>query len=315
MDLLGILLKPLKPALDFVKDRIPRKEKIRGECVAEAEGRIESSEKIHVALERIGWNKDAAKIGATMEMLSNSANQNIMETMMKAESYSASPDFLESLAERGSKDMSVIGPVIEASWFVGDEYLRDLLGRILAGDVDRPGSVSPITVSVAKNLNTTVLRKFLRLRAVTWFEIDKTAPDDPPVPFSICRLGMSSWPDVFYPLSKELGFHYSDWVRFEFYRLTHPYMVAEAVIRMEENSTMRLRHGTREILLKTRDARDLGLGNYRITDAGSEIIGTYLNEEFDAIDGYFEEVCNRWRADGFDVEVSNSDKTNNALSQ
>ena len=200
MELLGI--PALKSAIDFVKEHIPRKWKIRGERVAEAEGRIESSEKIHAALERMGWSRDAAKIGATAEMLSI-PNQNAIEMMLKAESHSTSPNFLESLAERGSKDMSVIGPVIEASRFVGDEYLRDLLGRILAGDVDRPGSVSPIAVSVAKNLNPEVLRKFLRLRAVSWVKLDQVAFDPSP-PFSVVQLDGEFLSDASYLISKSV---------------------------------------------------------------------------------------------------------------
>lgn len=306
MDMFGIPV--LKSAFDFVKEYIPRKWKIRGERVAEAEGRIESGEKIHVALERIGWNKDAAKIGATMEMLSNSTNQNIMETMMKAESYSESSDFLESLTKRGSKDMSVIGPVIEASRFVGDEYLRDLLGRILAGDVDRPGSVSPITVSVAKNLNPEVLRKFLRLRAVTWtwVEIDGTDDIRPRRPLLLVQLGDGEGflPDAFQILYEKYDFSYMDRQSFESFGLTYPPIYGGVGLKIEN---AKLRNGIREIELKSEETRRLDLGVYGFTDAGSEIIGTYLNEEFDAIDGYFEEVCNRWRAEGFEVDVSNND--------
>lgn len=307
LPIIPLVLKLSKPVLD----RFPQKEKIRGERVAEAEGRIESSEKIHVALERIGWNKDAAKIGATAEMLSNFANQNLMETMMKAESHSASPDFLESLAERGSDDLSVIGPVIEASRFVGDEYLRDLLSRILAGDVDQPGSVSPITVSVAKNLNREVLRRFLKLRAVAWIEIGQVT-FDPSTPFLVVQLDKAFLPDAFHLLFKKYGFAYPDRQQFESFGLTHPPLIGGMGIEIEENVTVRLRNGTREISLKTRETRSLDLGVYSFTDAGGEIIGTYLNEDFDAIDGYFEEVCNRWRADGFDVEVSDNDRANNA---
>lgn len=311
MELLEIPV--LKSVFDFVKEHIPRKWKIRGERVAEAEGRIESSEKIHVALERIGWNKDAAQIGATAEMLSNFANQNLMETMMKAESHSSSPDFLESLAERGSKDLSVIGPVIEASRFVGDEYLRDLLGRILAGDVDRPGSVSPITVSVAKNLNHDVLSRFLRLRAVTWIELHQVTSDTSP-PFSVVQLDDVVCPDVLCSISKKCGFDYLDVHQFASFGLMHPPILGGMGIGVEEDDTIRLRHDMREISLKTRESRLLNLGVYRFTDAGREIIGTYLNEDCDPIDGYFEEVCNSWRSDGFDVDISNNNGTNDAPS-
>ena len=309
LSIIPLVLKLAKPVLD----RFPQKEKIRGERVAEAEGRIESSEKIHAALERIGWNKDAAKIGATMEMLSNSANQNFMETMMKAESHSASPDFLKSLEERGLKDLSVIGPVIEASRFVGDEYLRDLLSRILAGDVDRPGSVSPITVSVAKNLNPEVLRKFLRLRAVSWMwvEVDGAPAPRPQSPFLLVQLGKGEayMPNAFQMLHTKYGFSYMDRLSFESFGLICPPIYGGLGLEIEN---AKLSNRIREVELRSEGPRLLNLGVYGFTDAGSEIIGTYFNEEFDAIDSYFEEVCNHWRADGFDVEVSDNDRANNA---
>ena len=48
------------------------------------------------------------------------------------------------------------------------DELRDLIGRILAGEVDKPGSVARKTVSITQDLTPHDLQEFLKLKAVAW---------------------------------------------------------------------------------------------------------------------------------------------------
>jgi hypothetical protein len=41
---------------------------------------------------------------------------------------------------------------------------------------------------------------------------------------------------------------------------------------------------------------------YAVTNAGGEILSLFIDEEFPALEGYFEEVCAYWRGQGLEVQ-------------
>ena len=45
----------------------------------------------------------------------------------------------------------------------------------------------------------------------------------------------------------------------------------------------------------------LSIGMYALTNAGSEILRLFLDDECPVLEGYFEEVCKYWLEDGFAV--------------
>ena len=64
-----------------------------------------------------------------------------------------------------------------------------------------------------------------------------------------------------------------------------------------------LTNGKRTILMTTTGQEDsVGVGMYAFTKAGGEILSLFLDDEFTAVDGYFEEVCDHFRGQGFAIQ-------------
>ena len=118
--------------------------------------------------ERLGWSPEAARYLATA--FAFGVRENIAAVLERAQQLSESPNFEERFVNRSHEDPSVSGAVLEASKFISSKELRDLLGRILASDVSKPGSVSRRAVSLAQDLTPNDLREFLKLRAVFWHD-------------------------------------------------------------------------------------------------------------------------------------------------
>ena len=55
-------------------------------------------------------------------------------------------------------------------------------------------------------------------------------------------------------------------------------------------------------LRPTGEQRTLQAGMYAVTNAGGEILSLFIDEEFPALEGYFEEVCAYWRGQGLEVQ-------------
>ena len=155
----------IKPLLKF----IPAKWKVREEVKAKGEGQLALGENSLLFWEeRLGWSPEAARYLATA--FAFGVRENIAAVLERAQQLSESPNFEERFVNRSYEDPSVSGAVLEASKFISSKELRDLLGRILASDVSKPGSVSRRAVSLAQDLTPNDLREFLKLRAVFWHD-------------------------------------------------------------------------------------------------------------------------------------------------
>ena len=162
----------IKPLLKF----IPAKWKVREEVKAKGEGQLALGENSLLFWEeRLGWSPEAARYLATA--FAFGVRENIAAVLERAQQLSESPNFEERFVNRSYEDPSVSGAVLEASKFISSKELRDLLGRILASDVSKPGSVSRRAVSLAQDLTPNDLREFLKLRAVFWH--DPTSAESP----------------------------------------------------------------------------------------------------------------------------------------
>ena len=157
----------LKHLLGF----IPAKWKLREEVKAKGEGKLALGEQsLEFWEHRLGWSPAAARYLATA--FAFGIRENVAAVLEKAQQLSPSGDFEYQFMQRAEQDPSVIGAALEASRFITTEELRELLGRILAEEVNEAGSVSSRAVSVAKDLSPDDLREFLKLRAVAWRGVD-----------------------------------------------------------------------------------------------------------------------------------------------
>ena len=218
----------------------------------------------------------------------------------KAQELSGAETFEERFVTRSKEDPSIIGPALEASKFLNSEELRDLLGRILAGDVAKPGSVSRRTVSVAQDLSFEDLQEFLKLRLAAWSILH---PD-----FGTCFLILGKRQGVYGTEfisfgSDEIGVNYHSFGEFQQLGLLQERPDGSGIRVPNNVDGVHLRNGRRTILLKGAGEVDgIGVGRYLLTNAGAEILNLFIDDEFKTVEGYFEEVCNYFRTMGLGVE-------------
>ena len=285
----------MKHLLGFV----PAKWKLREEEKAKGEGRLALGEQsLDFWEHRLGWSPAAARYLATA--FSFGIRENVAEVLEKAQQLSPSGDFEHQFMERAEQDPSVIGAALEASRFITTEELQELLGRILAEEVNEAGSVTSRAVSVAKDLSPDDLREFLKLRAVAWRGVGSGHNDC----FLVLGKRTGLYSGQFLSIgSDELGVNYHAFGEFQSLGLLQerPYgMFFKLDLGVE---TIRFSHGNRILSLRpTEPGSAIGLGIHTLTNAGQQILGLYLDEQFRRLDGYFDEVANIWRGMGFEVE-------------
>ena len=285
----------LKRLLNFV----PASWKIRQEVKATGEGQLALGDDSLLFFEqRLGWSPQAARYLATA--FTFGVRENIAAVLEKAQQLSDSKDFEEKFVKRVLENPSIIGPALDASKFTSSEELRDLLGRILAGEVDKPGSVSRKTVSVAQDLTPHNLQEFLKLRAVAWRNNPRSENDGCIVVLGK-RLGLYATEFISFG-SDEIGVDYYDFGELQQLGLLQERAYGIGFNFTDELNELELGYGEQIISLRaTTENRGVSLGMYALTRAGENILTFFIGEEFAPLEGYFEEVCEHWRRTGLEV--------------
>lgn len=183
---------------------------------------------------------------------------------------------------------------------MSSDELRDLVGRILAGEVDKPGSVSRKTVSIAQDLTPHNLQEFLKLRAVAWRNNPRSANDGCMIVLGK-RLGLYDTEFISFG-SDEIGVNYYDFGELQQLGLLQERAYGIGFAFSNETNEVELGYGERIISLRpTAENRAVSLGMYALTRAGEDILTLFIGEEFAPVEGYFEEVCEHWRQTGLEV--------------
>ena len=284
----------IKPLLRFV----PAKWRVREEVKAKGEGQLAlGQDSLTFWQQRLGWSPQAARYLATA--FAFGVRENIASVLEVAQQLSDSQDFEEKFVKRLQENPSVIGAALEASKFTSSNELRDLLGRILAGDLRKTDSVSRRAVSVAQDLSPQDLEEFLKLRSVAW------------------RVGNLEYGELVLVLGKRLGLYDSEFLSISsdeigvdyhtFGEFQHLGLVQERAyglsLRLKGNENeILLTYGNRNISLRptTKDSK-LELGMYALTKAGSEILELFIDEKGIELEDYFNEVCAYWQSHGFEL--------------
>ena len=285
----------IKPLLKF----IPAKWKVREEVKAKGEGQLALGENSLLFWEeRLGWSPEAARYLATA--FAFGVRENIAAVLERAQQLSESPNFEKRFVNRSYEDSSVSGAVLEASKFISSKELRDLLGRILASDVSKPGSVSRRAVSLAQDLTPNDLREFLKLRAVFWH--DPTSAASGHLLVLGKRLGLYAGEFLSFG-SDEIGVNYYTFGEFQPLGLIQERSYGMGLSITDQVDGIYLTNCKRTISLRpTGEQRTLQAGMYAVTNAGGEILSLFIDAEFPALEGYFEEVCAYWRGQGLEVQ-------------
>ena len=248
------------------------------------------------ALERLGWDPDSVRYLATAFALN--VTENLAAVLERAQQIFESSNFEKEFVTHISKDSSVLGPALDASRFTSADELRDLLGRILAGEVDKPGSFSRQTVSIAQNLTTENLHEFLKIRAVSW---EHVLPEEEDILLVMGKRG-NLYGQKFLSVDWEtIGVSFHSIGEFQHLGLLQERLYG--ALALSYDGVWRLRHGGRTISIRAHENdSSLPVGMYIPTRAGKHILGLFLDEDFSLIEGYFEEVCKYWHSRGFEIE-------------
>lgn len=285
----------LKRLLNFV----PASWRIRQEVKATGEGQLALGDDSLLFFEqRLGWSHQAARYLATA--FTFGVRENIASVLETAQRLSDSEDFEKNFVNRVLEDSSIIGPALDASRFVSSDELRDLIGRILAGEVDKPGSVSRKAVSIAQDLTPHNVQEFLKLRAVAWRTSPRSENDG-----CVIVLGkqLGLYGTEFISIgSDEIGVNFFDFGELHQLGLLQERAYGLSLNLPNETNELELGYGKRIILVRpTAEKRQLPMGMYALTTAGQNILSLFIGEEFAPLEGYFEEVCEHWRRAGLDV--------------
>ena len=289
----------MEKLLGLVKHFVPAKKRVREEVKAEGEGHLALGENsLQYWQERLGWSGEAARYLASAVALG--IRENVAAVLDKAQQLHGSGDFEEEFTKRLIEDISIIGPVMEASKFVSNEELRDLLGRLLNEDVSCPGSVSRRTVSVAQDLTPLDLQEFLKLRAVSW-RVQATDPKECFVVVGplVSMFGVESI--SFDP--EKIGIDYHTFGEFQQLGLLQE-RFGGASFRPTSDDGYNLICSQRIAKVRLNESESEGrlpVGMHILTKAGDEIMHLFLDEDFPPLEGYFEEVCEYWRTQGHEV--------------
>ena len=279
---------------------IPKKWKVREETKAQGEAQLAvAAGSVRFWQERMGWSPEAARYLATA--FAFGIRENAASVLGKAQELSLADDFSHQFLRRAEEDASIIGAVVQASRFTASDDLRDLLGRILAGDIDDPGSISRRTVSVAEDLSSLDLQEFLKLRSATWVseELD--------VRYTVLVLGERTglYGTRFLSFdSEKIGIDFHAFGEFQSLGLLQER--AHGIGLRWEDVTQKavLSYGGKRIsLTPTNVDSNLQLGIHMFTKAGMEIMELFIDDKCVELEGYFEEVCQYWQQNGIDVVV------------
>ena len=303
-DFLGLVRKPFSVAIDLLSARVKPGLAAAGDDSA-LKRRIKS------LMETGGLDYKTARRLAVQESFRDTMQEGVDRVLDAAEKESISPDdFAErmsgGLQERGSVSMHAL----DASRYTTADELRSLLGKILAKDVDKRGSIHPSTVECVKKLDADALRSLIRLRVIAWTYAD--APDKLPFLATPVNAPVNIDLSQHSRLIRYAGLTHDEYLRLENLGIIYPKLnlvhnieVSDGDVEYDEDGkllrpkTIRLRNGQRTVVFGTTETRPLHLGSRHLTTEGAEILGLYLDEPYAPKIGYFEDMCEFWKSGGF----------------
>ena len=181
-------------------------------------------------------------------------------------------------------------PAIHATRTASNETLRDLLTRIIKGELESPDRTPRSVVELANKIGKADLECFLKLRRVLWKECDSSWSNPRSVIY--CMNDASSYPGLLN--------------RNELDRLEDLGLIHFGPVPFESSfpgplAAKRLVFGDKQIMVtNTRPDAKLYLGHFALRSDGRYIIDLY-NEPCELLYDHFESVCTEWTGQGFEI--------------
>ncbi len=270
----------IKNILEFV----PRTWKVRREKqVAEKttiETRLQRLEPSVRFLSTLGLSQAAAWDAALQ--LSGVPNAESVLSRLSQDDWDKMPGALENSES--------LLPAIYATRTASNETIRDLLARIIRGELEAPDTIPRSVMELVNKIGKNDLECFLKLRQVLWKECNWDLTNPKSVIY--CIQNSHSYPGLLDhgELSRleDLGLIKFSPVPFE---SRFPGQIAEKCLMFGEKRIM---------VTNSKPDAILHLGHYALSSDGRYVIDLY-DEPCEMLYGHFEAVCTEWKNQGFRV--------------
>lgn len=270
--------------LTNVTDFLPRTWRKRRETEAETEAKMQTTVRMvpELAKELItnGLPKDAAWDAALQ--IGGVANTESVLNRLSPDDWAKLP------AALGASETLV--PAIHATRTASSEELRDLLARIIKGELDNP-STPRSSVEIANGLNREDLESFLLLRRVLWDEYVSDALD--PVPALYCMEQPLEYPGLL--SAKQIN------------RLVDLRLVKFGAVPFQSHfpgpiAVKAMGFGNKLIrVYSTKPDATMFLGHLALTSDGNHIISLFRDDPCEMAYASYEAACDCWKEQGFNV--------------
>ena len=270
--------------IENVLQFLPRTWKVRREKeVAEKariESRLQSLEPSARFLSKLGLPQEAAWDAALQ--LSGVPNAESVLSRL-------SPNHWERMTGALENSDSLM-PAIHATRTASNEALRDLLTRIIKGELEDPDKMPRSVVEQVNKLGKSDLETFFRLRRVLWKECDLSWSNPRSVIY--CMQDERSYPGLL--VSNELD------------RLLDIGLIKFGPVPFQSSfpgaiAAKRLSFGDKRIMvISSKPDAILSLGHFALPSDSRYIIDLY-DEPCEMLYDHFEAVCAEWRKQGFKI--------------
>ena len=260
-------------------ERIPRRWRVRGETEAEIEGKATG---FSTALKHDLDYGFPAK-AAIADALQKSGTANVEAVMNRM-----SDSDVDRIVERVGEGDEILPKLVRETQYAAHEATRDLLARILRGELDDPDGTPRSVVNIVERLSQKDLKLFLKLRRVLWIDMLPT-----PRLVIYCMYDSAEYPGLLN--------------RYELGRLDELGLVSYGPISFQSNfpgpvARKILSFAGREIaIISTKPDATLYLGHWALTSDGEFLLGLYEDDQTQVLDNDFEITVAAWREQGFQI--------------
>lgn len=272
----------------IVTDFVPRTWRKRRETEAETEAKMQTTAQMvpELAMDLMtsGLPKDAAW-DAALQIGGVSNTESVLNRL--------SPDDWAKLPSALTASETLVS-AIHATRTASSDELRDLLVRIIKGELDNP-STPRSSVEIANGLNREDLKIFLLLRRVLWYDYISDASDgSDAIPTLYCMEQPREYPGLL--SAKQID------------RLVDLRLVRFGPIPFQSHfpgpiAMKIMGFGNKLIrVYSTKPDATMYLGHFALTSDGRHIIDLFRDEPCEMAYSSYEAARDNWKEQGFDVQ-------------
>ena len=272
--------------LTSLLDRIPRQHAERLENAA----RIEGSYEALVANLRQAITDNFPQEAALMIAMQLSGIENVNAVMDRIGN-----DALDRVVRSIASGSETMPQLVSQTRFATQDETRDLLARILRGEMDKRGQTPRSVVALIERMGKDDLELLLRLRRVMWYDVMSYIPlNSPTKRMKICCMHESAdYPGVL---------NYRDLARLSELGLTK-FGALPFYDKYSPGASRFVEFGNEKLaIINTREAdAQLETGHWDLTEDGRYLLGLYEKNEVEMLEDEVATNKAAWKKQGFNV--------------